>query len=101
MKLVSITPANYKVHKYKALFIQDNGRKKTVKFGAAGMKDYTIYSKEDKETAEEHRKLYLARNSKREDWNSPLTAGALSRWILWEEPTLPLAIASFRKRFDL
>jgi len=101
MKLVSITPANDKVHKYKALFIQDNGRKKTVKFGAAGMKDYTIYSKEDKETAEEHKRLYLIRHRKTEDWNSPMTAGALSRWILWEEPTLQQAIASFRKRFDL
>jgi hypothetical protein len=70
-------------------------RTKTIHFGSAGMADYTI--SKDKE----QRSRYLERHRKRENWNKPDTAGALSRWILWEKPTRREAIQAYKKRFNL
>jgi len=101
MKLLDITRARDNVHKYQAVFLQDSGRKKTVKFGAVGYKDFIEYNKTSKEVADEHRRMYLTRHKKTEDWGNPMTAGALSRWILWEEPSLSGAVANFRRKFSL
>lgn len=91
-----------KEKKLRAIFTLKNGNKKNVDFGATGYKDFTIYSKlEGKEKAKEKRKAYLARHRENEDWSDPMTAGALSRWILWEKPNLRSAINSFKKRFNL
>ena len=32
-----------------------------------------------------------------EDWNDPMTAGALSRWILWGKPSLRESFNDFKK----
>ena len=69
--------------------------KKTIHFGAAGASDYTI-NKDDA-----RKKLYLDRHRKNEDWSNPRTAGALSRWILWNLPTRRASIADFKRRFSL
>ncbi|MFM7981221.1 MAG: hypothetical protein ACKPKO_18085, partial [Candidatus Fonsibacter sp.] len=34
-----------------------------------------------------------------ESWNNPMSAGALSRYILWEYPSLTTAINQYAKRF--
>ena len=99
MKLLSITPATNGRSKYTAIFDVD-GRKRTTHFGAKGMNDYTIYSKQSKEIADERRRLYIERHSK-EDWTDPLKAGTLSRYILWEYPSLTKAISAYKKRFNL
>lgn len=101
MKLLDVVPAHDGVHKYKAVFLKDSGRKQTTKFGAEGYKDFIQYSKEDKDLAAEHKSSYLTRHRKTEHWDQPLTAGALSRWILWSKPTLQESIADFRKKFQL
>ena len=44
---------------------------------------------------------YLRRHRAREDWTNPLTAGALSRWILWDLKTLNGSIKKFKKKFKL
>jgi hypothetical protein len=83
--------------KLEAKFFLDNGRTKTVRFGQAGAPDYTT----KKGTEKERRSRYLTRHRARENWNSPMTAGALSRWILWEKPTRREAIQAYKKRFNL
>jgi hypothetical protein len=70
-------------------------KEKVVSFGSKGMSDYTIH-KDD-----ERKKLYLLRHEKNEDWNDPITPGALSRWILWNKKTLKASIDDFKKRFNL
>jgi len=70
------------------------------KFGAKGYKDYIQYSKEDPELAEKKKSAYIARHQVNEDWTDPLKAGTLSRYILWNKPTLRASIADFRKRFE-
>jgi len=95
---VSLAPAKDGVHKYKATFVDDDTHK-TVKFGAKGMKDYIKYSMQGSDIAEKHKELYLARHSAREDWNDPTSAGSLSRWILWNKPTLRASFADYLHRF--
>jgi hypothetical protein len=51
--------------------------------------------------SKERKKLYLKRHKSREDWNDPKSAGALSRWILWNKPTLEASIKDYIKRFNM
>ena len=81
--------------KLMAVFTKDNGRTKTTHFGSAGMEDYTI----TKDKAQ--RKRYLDRHRKNENWNNYLSAGALSRWILWSGTSRKENISAYKKRFNL
>lgn len=95
MKVV-ISPSSNSKKKYMAVFTESNSfKKKTVHFGSAGMSDFT------KNKDEERKKRYLDRHRKNENWGDPLTAGALSKWILWNKPTLRASIADFKRRFKL
>jgi hypothetical protein len=78
-----------------------NGNKKTIHFGSASNKDFTIYSKGDPVKAIKMKNAYLARHKVNENWNTPLTAGSLSRWILWNKPTISASISDFKRRFSL
>tara|TARA_R110002033_G_scaffold971_4_gene8778 strand:- start:541 stop:822 length:282 start_codon:yes stop_codon:yes gene_type:complete len=79
----------------KKLMAQFSDPKKTIHFGAAGASDYTINKDDDR------KKRYLDRHRKNEDWSNPRTAGALSRWILWNLPTRRASISDFKRRFSL
>lgn len=73
---------------------KQTGNTKTTHFGANGMSDYT------KHRDPERKQRYINRHSKRENWNDPTTAGALSLYILWNKPTLKASIADYKKRFN-
>ena len=47
------------------------------------------------------KRRYLARHGPRERWDRPMTAGALSRWVLWNKPTLRGSMRDYARRFDL
>jgi hypothetical protein len=94
MKLISITPSTKADKKYMAIFDND-GRRKKVHFGAAGMEDYTIHK------SLERRELYRARHKKDLDTKDPTRAGYLAWWILWNKPTLTESIRDYRQRFNL
>ena len=100
LKLLSVKPSSKPEKKLMATF-QVGDKEKVVHFGSAKNKDYTIYSKEDKEKAEKMKTAYLARHKVRENFNNPVTAGSLSRWILWNLPTQSASIKDFKKRFSL
>ena len=72
-----------------------DGRTRTVHFGSAGSGDYT------RRRDLVRKRMYLARHAPREDWTSPMTAGALSRWILWNKETLRESILDYTQRFDI
>jgi len=94
MKSVSITSSSKSGKKLQAVFTRDNGRKKTIHFGSAGMDDYTKTKDKDQ------RRRYIARHRKNENWSNPESAGALSRYILWGDSTSRRAnITAFKKRF--
>ena len=69
---------------------------KTAHFGAVGYPDYTV-PPHDKE----RRNRYITRHRSNETWSNPMTAGALSRYILWEYPSLPTEINQYSVRFNL
>lgn len=82
--------------KYYAEFEGDSGRTSRTYFGAAGMKDYTLHSAADRNI---HKDAYLKRHRATEDWSDPTSAGALSRWILWNKPTVSASLKDYKRRF--
>jgi len=95
MKLLYVRRSDRKGKKLVAQFSLDSGSKRTVHFGSAVSTTYTEGATDIKKNA------YLARHKVRENWNDPLSAGALSRWILWNKRSLRASIADFKKRFNL
>ena len=71
---------------------------KTVHFGGAGCGDYIIYSAKSGALGDAKRRAYISRHSKSpgENWSNIRSAGALSRYVLWEKRTLPAAIAYYK-----
>jgi len=96
MVFVIIKPSTTKSKKLTAIFYDEKGKKiKTTHFGQKGFSDFTIHK--DKERKEK----YLKRHQKRENWDSYMTAGSLSRWILWSKPNLKSSISDYKRRFKL
>lgn len=82
--------------KFDAIFVTPDGKTRTTSFGAAGMSDFT----KNKNTTRKQR--YLKRHGRMgENWNDPISAGALSRWILWNKKTLKASIADYKAKFNL
>ena len=71
------------------------GRTRTIHFGQAGADDYT------KTKDKEQKSRYIERHRRKENWNNPQSAGALSRWVLWDKPLLRASISSYKSRFNL
>jgi len=87
--------------KLMAVFTYPDERTQTTHFGQRGASDYTKHGEK------ERMERYLERHgggtttSTKEDWKDPTTAGALSRWILWNKPSLSASFNDFKKRFNL
>jgi len=93
LRLKAIRKSRKAEKKYDAVF-ERNGREKTISFGAAGMSDYTKHKNATRKAR------YIKRHSGMgESWNKPDTAGALSRWILWNKPSFRDSVAAYKKRF--
>jgi hypothetical protein len=86
-----VEKANDGKHKFVGVFDD-----KRIPFGAYGMSDYTQHKDKLR------RERYLLRHRARENWNDPMTAGSLSRHILWGDSTsLAQNVRSFKRRFNL
>jgi hypothetical protein len=93
---VKISKSERKDKKYTAKFYDDDGDiVQTTHFGQNGASDYTMH------TDKERKDRYLARHEKNENWQDFKSAGGLSRWILWNKPTLQASINDYLKRFNL
>ena len=95
--LVKVEDSKAKGKRYTAVFRDSkSGREKRVNFGDASMENFTIHKDP------ERRKRYLNRHKSREDWNNPVSPGALSRWILWgESSSFAKSVTDYRRRFKL
>ena len=92
--LVSIKPSTRSGKKMMATFKHTTtGRTKTTHFGASRYQDF----RQHKDPQRKQR--YINRHRKRENWKDPMTAGALSLYILWNKPTLKASVADYKKRF--
>ncbi len=92
---VVISPSTNPKKKYTAVFSKDGKKIKTTHFGSKGMSDFTLHGDKAR------KQRYLDRHRKRENWESYMTAGSLSRYILWNKPTFKGSVRDFKKRFNL
>ena len=97
LRLVKLTKSPRPDKKYQAVF--SNGKR--VSFGARGMGDHILFSKKSKSLGQDRKKAYLSRHAKRENWRDPTSPGALSRWILWNKPSLRASVADYKRRFKM
>lgn len=95
MKKVVIKKSTRPEKKYMAIFKKNEKKVRTTHFGAKNFSDFT------KHKDPERKKRYLNRHKANENWNDYMSAGALSRWILWNKPTLRDSIAHYKKKFKL
>ena len=93
---VNITKSTRAGKKMMAVFYDETRKKvKTTHFGASGYEDYTGHQ-------DLQRKMnYLERHEKKENWNDYMSAGSLSRWILWNKVSLNESIKDYMYRFKL
>jgi hypothetical protein len=91
---VEISPSDRRDKKLKAVF--SDGL--VVHFGGKGCGDYIVYSKQSRMLGDAKRRAYIARHSKSpgENWDDIRSAGALSRYVLWEKRTLPEAVSYYK-----
>ena len=99
---VTLSRSSNSEKKLMAVFEDSEGKKiKTTHFGQRGASDYTKHGEK------ERMERYLERHgggtttSTKEDWKDPTTAGALSRWILWNKPSLKASFDDYKSRFGL
>jgi hypothetical protein len=96
LKLKTVRRSHKPEKKYDAVFQYPDGHTKTIPFGARGMSDFTKHKDKTR------KQRYLSRHSGMgEHWNKPDTAGALSKWILWNKPSFRASVSDFKKRFHL
>jgi hypothetical protein len=82
--------------KFKAVFFDAMRKKiKSVSFGATGYQDFTTHG-------DLQRKMnYISRHKTTENWNDAMTAGSLSKFLLWNKTTLSASYKDYRQRFNL
>ena len=96
IKYIQLLKSKKEDKKFEARFFDIDKKKiKSVNFGAKGMSDFT------KHKDDERKQRDLNRHEKNENWNDPLSRGALSRWILWNKPTLSASYNDYLKKFNL
>ncbi len=91
---VKISKSTRSEKKMMAVFYKDGKKVKTVHFGNVGYQHYSMHKDEQR------KKRYLERH-KKENWNDYMTAGSLSRFILWNLPTIEASIKDYKRRFGL
>jgi hypothetical protein len=101
MVKVKILKSHLPAKKYDAVFTFGDGHTKTIPFGAARYEDYTEHH--DPIRRERYLKRHGLDSSKsNEDWSDPITAGSLSRYVLWGESTdIRENVKEFKRRFHL
>lgn len=105
---VQLFESPLKSKKYRAVFYLDGREYHHADFGGKGYRDFTLindpdskYYLPDEKERLEVRQRYIKRHSKMdEDFNDPFTAGALSRWVLWEKPTLRESWEFYKDKFN-
>lgn len=91
LRLLAVHPSERKGKKLVAQFSDGT----CTHFGARGYEDFTQHRDERRKAS------YIARHGALEDWTDPRAAGTLSRYVLWNKPTLAASIQDYRRRFRL
>ena len=73
----------------------NNGKRKKINFGSAGMNDYTL-TNDDKA-----KERYINRHQSRENWNNPFSAGFWSKHLLWNDKTIEKSISKITRDYNM
>ena len=96
MVFVQLKKSTTQGKKYTAVFYDDARKKiKTTHFGAVGYQDFTQHKDEDRKQS------YLARHKNNENWSDYMSAGSLSRYILWNKPSVSASYNDYIRKFNL
>lgn len=87
-----LTPSKKATKKYDITEVTTNNN---ISFGAKGYSDYTIHNDPKRKDS------YIKRHQANEDWDDLNKAGAWSRYLLWNKPTLEESIKDMQKRFNI
>jgi hypothetical protein len=93
---IIIRESKNKNKRFEAEIIEPSGKNKIIYFGAKNGSTYIDHK--DQKKKENYIKRHAALN---EDWRNPFTAGALSRYILWEKPNLSEAVKNYENIFKI
>ena len=91
LRLTKLTKSPIKGKKLRATFSDGTH----TDFGAVGYSDFT------KHHDNERKQRYISRHKSRENFQSPKSRGALSRWILWNKSSIKSSLADYRRRFKM
>ena len=80
--------------RFKVKFYDRTRKIKTVQFGDKNYDNFTIHKDEKR------KELYKKRHH-RDKIHDPMTAGALSWWLLWNKKTLKDSIEDYEDRFGI
>ena len=84
--------------RFVAVFRDKDGNKiKTTHFGLKNPAIGTFIDHNDLKL----KNNYLKRHEPNENWKDFMSAGALSRWILWNKKTFKSSFEDYKKRFKL
>ena len=91
MKEVVIQKSAKPAKKYQA-----TANNRTISFGQKGYEDFTMHGDESR------RQSYIKRHGAQQDWTKKnlMTPGFMSRYVLWEAPTVRGAMAKLNKRYS-
>lgn len=94
LRLKTIKKSHRPDKKWDAVFLRPDGTEKVQPFGQRGYSDFTKHKNATR------KQRYIARHKRmHEDWSDPTRAGTLSRFILWNKPTLRASVRSYRRMF--
>ena len=111
-KLISIKQSDKIGKKYDAKFFDKKTNKnKIISFGDKRYRDFTLINKKtskyyinDNDQREKIKELYQKRHAKdllTDASKTGMSAGALSYYVLWTEPTISKSIINYKKKFNL
>ena len=92
--MIKLTKSTNKNKKFKMEFFKNNKKFKTTHFGDTRYDDFTTHKDEKR------KKRYYDRH-KRENWNNFFSSGSLSRYILWNKPTILESLRDYINKFKL
>jgi len=73
----------------------NNGKDKTIRFGTAS--NFLLNPKK----TEADKNAYIARHKVNENFSNPMSAGSLSKHILWNTKSFSTNVASFKRKFKI
>ncbi len=95
---VEISKSDNKEKRYKAIFYDNDDKIKTTHFG---QKNPTGKGAFPDHKDPEVKKNWIKRHEVRGNFEDPTTASALSRWILWNKPSVRESISNYKHKFNL